>query len=78
MIIHIENEWREGLQVLLILNFIIYLCRDLPAADKEGTSDPFIRIWDTVPEEKKTAVIEDNTNPLYYEVVEHNEYLALM
>jgi len=48
----------------------IYLCRDLPAADKEGTSDPFIRIWDTVPEEKKTAVIEDNTNPLYYEVVE--------
>lgn len=26
----------------------IYLCLDLPAADAEGTSDPFLVIWDTV------------------------------
>jgi hypothetical protein len=24
----------------------IYQCRDLPAADSNGTSDPFVRIWD--------------------------------
>lgn len=48
----------------------IYLCRDLPAADKSGTSDPYLKIWDTVPEDKKTSVVEDNCNPLYYETVE--------
>ena len=26
----------------------IYQCQDLPAADTEGTSDPFIVAWDTV------------------------------
>ena len=25
----------------------VYSCRDLPAADAEGTSDPFIQAWDT-------------------------------
>jgi len=25
----------------------IYQCRDLPAADSNGTSDPFVKIWDT-------------------------------
>jgi len=25
----------------------IYQCRDLPAADAEGTSDPFVKVWDT-------------------------------
>jgi hypothetical protein len=48
----------------------IYLCRGLPAADKSGTSDPYIVAWDTVPEVKKTEVIEDNNNPLYYETLE--------
>lgn len=48
----------------------IYLCRGLPAADKNGTSDPYILCWDTVPEVKKTDVIEDNNNPLFYEVLE--------
>lgn len=48
----------------------IYLCRGLPAADKSGTSDPYILCWDTVPEVKKTEVVEDNNNPLFYEVLE--------
>ena len=48
----------------------IYLCRGLPAADKSGTSDPYIVAWDTVPEVKKTEIIEDNNNPLYYETLE--------
>jgi hypothetical protein len=32
----------------------VYQCQDLPAADAEGTSDPFVVAWDTVAEEKKT------------------------
>mmetsp|Transcript_30293 Transcript_30293/g.46311 ORF Transcript_30293/g.46311 Transcript_30293/m.46311 type:complete len:158 (+) Transcript_30293:1372-1845(+) len=48
----------------------VYQCRDLPAADAEGTSDPFIEVWDTVPKKKKTQVVEDNNNPLFYEVLE--------
>lgn len=48
----------------------IYLARDLPAADKSGTSDPYIVCWDTVPEEKRTKTVEDNNNPLFYETIE--------
>jgi len=48
----------------------IYQCRDLPAADAEGTSDPYIEIWDTGSKPKKTEVVEDNNNPLFYEVIE--------
>ena len=48
----------------------IYQCRDLPGADAEGTSDPFISVWDTNPKPKKTEVVEDNNNPLFYEVLE--------
>jgi Ca2+-dependent lipid-binding protein len=48
----------------------IYLCLDLPAADKTGSSDPFIEVWDTVAEVKKTQVVEDNNNPLFYETLE--------
>ena len=32
----------------------VYSCRDLPAADAEGTSDPFIEVWDTSPEKVLT------------------------
>ena len=50
----------------------VYSCRDLPAADAEGTSDPYIVVWDTSPEKVKTQVVEDNNNPLFYEVLELN------
>ena len=42
----------------------------MPAADKSGTSDPYILVWDTMPEEKRTKTVEDNNNPLFYEVLE--------
>ncbi len=48
----------------------IYQCRDLPAADSDGQSDPFIKVWDTSKDPKQTIVIEDNINPLYYETLE--------
>lgn len=50
----------------------IFLCKDLPGQDKEGTSDAYIVCWDTLAQEKKTRVIEGNNNPLFYEVVELN------
>ena len=41
----------------------IYQARDLPAADADGTSDPYVKVWDMSEEDKKTKVIEDTTNP---------------
>lgn len=49
----------------------IYQCMDLPAADSNGTSDPFVQVWDMSDgKPKRTQTIEDNNNPLYYEVLE--------
>ena len=48
----------------------IFQCRDLPAADSDGQSDPFIKIWDTTDDEKRTKTIEDNNNPLFFECLE--------
>ena len=48
----------------------IYSARDLPAADDNGTADPFIKVWDLASTDKKTDYIEDNTNPAYYQTLE--------
>lgn len=45
----------------------------MPAADSNGTSDPYIEVWDTTATDKvrkKTKIIEDNTNPLFYQTIE--------
>ena len=49
---------------------LIYMCRDLPSSDAEGTSDPFIEVWDIVTEQKKTKTLFKSSNPLFYEVLE--------
>jgi Ca2+-dependent lipid-binding protein len=48
----------------------VYQCKDLPAADSNGSSDPYVKLWDMSGKNKKTKVIEDNTNPLYYETID--------
>ncbi len=48
----------------------IFQCRDLPAADSDGQSDPFIEIWDQDKVRLITTVIEDNLNPMFYETLE--------
>ena len=53
------------------------MCRDLPSADSEGTSDPFIIVWDTVEAEKRTKTLYKSTNPLFYEVLEL-EYIPIV
>ena len=44
----------------------IYQCRDLPSADDDGQSDPYIKVWDQL-DATKTKCIEDNNNPIFYE-----------
>jgi Ca2+-dependent lipid-binding protein len=73
----IHNAWNKK-SVIKRANAIkvrayVYQARDLPAADAEGTSDPYIKIWDTTCSGKKfkrTEVVEDNCNPLFYECIE--------
>lgn len=48
----------------------IFQCRDLPAADSDGSSDPFIQVFNTSGENVKTPVIEDNINPIFMEPLE--------
>lgn len=43
----------------------IFQCRDLPAADSDGTSDPFLEIIDS-DKPQRTLVVNDNLNPIYY------------
>ena len=44
----------------------IFQCRDLPAADSDGQSDPYITFWDQSDKLQTTPVIEDNVNPMHY------------
>ena len=46
----------------------IYQCRDLPAADDTGASDPYIEIWSPEKEKILTTVIENNVNPVIYRI----------
>jgi len=48
----------------------LFQCRDLPAADSDGQSDPYVVLWDTGKETIQTKVIDDNINPLFYETHE--------
>lgn len=43
----------------------IYMCRDLPAADDNGTADPYIELWDTDKKVKRTRHVDDTLNPIY-------------
>ena len=49
----------------------IFQCRDLPYADDDSQSDPFVVMWSHLTKgidlKIKTNVIEDNNNPIFYE-----------
>mmetsp|Transcript_10743 Transcript_10743/g.13432 ORF Transcript_10743/g.13432 Transcript_10743/m.13432 type:complete len:126 (+) Transcript_10743:1642-2019(+) len=47
----------------------IFQCRDLPAADSDGTSDPFLMVIDS-DTPQRTEVVNDNLNPIYYEAID--------
>lgn len=47
----------------------IFQCRDLPAADSDGTSDPFMEFIDS-DSPQRTMVINDNLNPIFYQAID--------
>lgn len=51
------------------IRVFVWQCRDLPAADENGSSDPFMRISDC-DRNHDTEVIWDNLNPLFYQGLE--------
>lgn len=53
-----------------LLRCYIFQCRDLPSADAEGSSDPYIKVWNCDNKDVKTKCIEDNLNPIFYETVD--------
>ena len=55
---------------LMKVRAYVFQCRDLPSADSDGQSDPYIRLWDTTKDLRQTTCIEDNNNPLFYETLE--------
>ena len=67
-----EPNWSKKLPrrpKLCNIRCFIYSCRDLPAADEDGTSDPILQIWDTADKKeqiKKTECIDDTCDPMYY------------
>lgn len=49
----------------------LFQCRDLPAADDNGVSDPYLKIQNFGGKDDfKTQVIEDSINPIYYESID--------
>ena len=46
----------------------IYQCKDLPAADDDGTSDPYIKVT-IAGQTQKTRVIPDTCYPRYYQTL---------
>ena len=52
------------------LRCFIFQCRDLPAADSDASSDPFIKIFNCTGDDVRTGIIEDNVNPIFMECKE--------
>ena len=55
-----------------IFNVRAYLfqCKNLPAEDDDGLSDPFLTFWEHAEDYPKTKVIENTVNPVFYEVLD--------
>lgn len=73
------SEWKKKVSKRPNPNFIrafLYQCKDLPAADEDGTSDPFIQIFDHWQSSdkrdgpKRTRVVDDTCFPMYYQCIE--------
>ena len=66
----VSEAWKAGAPRRLgAWNIRCYLfqCKDIPSADEDGSSDPFVRIYNMNKDGKKieTDVIDDNLNPIF-------------
>ena len=68
-----ELAWRkpppQRVQAYQVRIFV-FQCKNLPAADSDGSSDPFISVFNTSGDNVCTPVIEDNINPIFMEPLE--------
>lgn len=55
------NRW-NSYQVRLY----IFQCKDLPAADADGSSDPYVSIFNPEGADPRTKAVNDSVNPLFY------------
>lgn len=44
----------------------------MPPADKDGTSDCYVKVWNPEGDKIVTRVVEDNLNPIFRETIELN------
>ncbi len=51
----------------------IYQCRDLPSADNDSQSDPYVDIFDYKNPKNRTNVVWDNNNPIFFETLQIEE-----
>lgn len=42
----------------------------MPIGDEEGTSDPYISIWNSYGKDIRTETIDDTLNPIYMQALE--------
>ena len=64
------EAWKTGPPRRMVpwkIRCYLFQCKDIPAADDDGSSDPFVRIWNMNKDGKKieTDVIDDNLNPIF-------------
>lgn len=56
------NAWK--------IRCFIFSCKNLPAGDEEGTSDPFISIWNPDGDSVKTQTVDANCSPIFMKPLE--------
>jgi len=68
-----KNEPAKRLTPYLV-RVAIYQCENLPPADSNGTSDPYIEVFtkDKPKDRPRTKSCEDTNNPIFMEVKEFN------
>lgn len=55
----------------------IFQCKDLPAGDDDGLSDPYVQIWDQRRECAPTSHVPNSLNPIFYQVREFSVSLLV-
>lgn len=48
----------------------IFQCRDIPAADDDGLTDCYIKIWNQYGKDKRTKTIDNSVNPTFYQTID--------
>lgn len=67
------SAWRYEPTLYLekkVLRCFIFQCKELPSADSDGASDPFLQVWDADNSDVKTKVLNDCLNPIFCETLE--------